>query len=94
MGSQIKLIDEIMLEVLNKNLLGDVRILQITNSAYEQLLSDFKEEFEIEYMDMGRDPSFSDLQDHFNLKILITEFEENGSNSAEEKRYELLKKVE
>ena len=81
-----RLIDQIQIELQNKNLLGEVTHICLTPSSLEELSSDFKEEFELEYMDLGRDPSKRDIEEYLNAPILI-------ENRNEGEKYSLLTKI-
>jgi hypothetical protein len=65
-----RLIDRIQSEIQNNSLITTVRYIILDDSSISELLSDFKEEFEIEYLDLGREPSFLDLQDYLSAKII------------------------
>ncbi len=67
------LIDVIMTEILDKNLLGEIRYLCVSSKTKAILINDFNEEFAAEYDEMGRKPNKADLEDYFRLKILIDE---------------------
>lgn len=69
----MRLIDVIMTEILDKNLLGEIRYLCVSSKTEQELINDFNEEFAAEYEELGRKPNKRDLQDHLRLKILIDE---------------------
>lgn len=76
-----------MNEILEKNLLGDIKYIFVNSNAKKEILKDFMEEFRVEYEDQGRTPNIFDLEDHFGMKILI-----DDKISGREK-YRLLTKV-
>lgn len=69
----MRLIDIVMTEILDKNLLGEIRYLCVSSKTKAELINDFNEEFAAEYEELGRKPNKGDLEDHFRLKILIDE---------------------
>lgn len=81
-----RLMDQIQLELLEKNLLNDVKYIILTKLSYDKLVSEFAEEFEKEYQEMERLPSFDDLQDHLGVKIIKDKLP-NGEE------YQLLAKI-
>lgn len=82
-----RFIDEVLSEILDKSLLSDgENHLYITKPALDRLLSDYQDEFKIEYEELGRRPCIDDLKDYLNVTILIKE----NLNGTE---YELLTKI-
>lgn len=73
---KVRLIDEIVPTVLEKNIMGDVTHLCMTNTSFQELLNDYSEEFETEFFELGRTPSKSDLQEYLNVKIIIGEVDD------------------
>lgn len=83
---ETRLIDQITLELLDKNLLGDVAGLNLTREALDELKADYEEEFEAELREVRRKVSVKDLEDHFNLPLVVSALP-NG------KKYQLLSKI-
>jgi len=81
-----RLIDQIQSEIRNKNILGDISYIVLTENSLDELIDDFREEFLVEYMEIGRDPNKSDVQEYLNIPILIEETNDG-------KKYNLLTKV-
>lgn len=76
----------IMTEILDKNLLGEIKYLCVSSKTKAELMNDFSDEFAAEYEDLGRPPNKADLQEHLRLKIVIDE-QLDG-----DQEYQLLKK--
>lgn len=83
-----RLIDDIQTDINNKNILFEIEFILLTKASFEELLKDFEEEFEFEYMEIGRSPGKEDVQDYLNIPIIIT-----NSILREEEKYKLLTKV-
>jgi DNA-directed RNA polymerase specialized sigma subunit len=71
------LIDEIQTEIRDKNILSE---------SFDELMNDFKEEFAVEYIELGREPSRSDIQDYLGIPIIV-------QNVNDEEKYYLLTKI-
>ena len=57
-----RLIDQIQLEIRNKDILSKISHIVLSKESLEVLYDDFKEEFAIEYSELGRTPSRRDLE--------------------------------
>lgn len=58
----------------------------LDNDSAIELIDDFQEEFSVEYEELGRKPNKYDIQEYFNVPILIQKLK-NGE------KYNLLTKV-
>jgi hypothetical protein len=81
-----RLIDEIQSEIKDKNILGEISHICLTDESLQVLIEDFKEEFQVEYEELGRKPTYRDVQEYLNVPIMVQKL--NG-----EKQYSLLKEV-
>lgn len=81
-----RLIDEIMTELSDRNILGDVIQILVTRSSIEELKNDYAEEFEHELKRAGRKVSVADLEEYFGIPLAVSKI--NG-----EEKYQLLTKV-
>lgn len=84
----MRLIDQMLLEITEKNLLGDIMTISISKDGIDELLVDYRQEFEYEIMEMGRDVNIKDVEEYFGMPIVINNFM-NGN-----KKYSLLKEAE
>lgn len=81
------MLEDLLMEIMDKNLINDTEtMLYISQSALDVLLEEYKEQFAIEYAEMGKEPSVEDLSEYLNTTILIKEY----SNAKE---YQLLTQV-
>lgn len=67
----MRLIDEVVQEVLNSNLLNEVTHLYLDKKTFSELLTDYENEFEIELLEFDRKPTKEDLEDYLNIKVVI-----------------------
>lgn len=58
----------------------------LDKASAKELINDFQEEFTVEYEELGRKPNKYDIQEYFNVPILIQELK-NGE------KYNLLTKI-
>lgn len=82
-----RLIDLIFREIHDKDILNEIEYVCFTEKSFKQLMEDFREEFVVEYEELGRDPSKEDVQDYLNLPILIIDFKDD------EGEFKLLRKI-
>lgn len=82
-----RLIDEIVTELRDKNLLGEITHICLTPDSASELMRDYQEEFESEFIEYGRSATLDDVADYFGLGI-VKEQSLNG------KKYQLLKVAE
>lgn len=81
-----RLIDQIQSEIKDKNILGEISHICLSKESLKVLIEDFNEEFQVEYKELGRDPTYRDVQEYLNVPILVQTL--HG-----EKQYSLLKEV-
>ena len=80
-----RLIDQIQTEISEKSILYRISHIVLSREGLDELFEDFKEEFIMEYIELGRKPNKDDIRDYLSLPILIQKL------SSEEKYYLLTK---
>lgn len=85
--TRVKLIDQIMTEIQDKNILNEVLYICLSSDGVNELIKEFADEFEVEYYDIGREPNKRDVEGYFGKKIVVDE------RISEDKKYLLLTKT-
>lgn len=73
----MRLLDRVWMEIMEKNLYESLTYLQLTKNSLNELLKDYEDNFDSELVDVGRKPSVEDLNDYFNVKIIIDKSEDS-----------------
>ena len=73
----MRLLDRVWMEIMEKNLYESLTYLQLTKNSLNELLKDYEDNFDSELVDVGRKPSIEDLNDYFNVKIIIDKSEDS-----------------
>ena len=81
-----RLIDEIQTEIQDKEILSKISHIVLSVESLDELITDFKEEFQLEYSELGREPSKYDVQEYLNVPIILEHMDG-------EEKYQLLTKI-
>ena len=73
----MRLLDRVWMEIMEKNLYESLTYLQLTKNSLNELLKDYEDNLDSEVVDVGRKPSVEDLNDYFNVKIIIDKSEDS-----------------
>ncbi len=73
----MKLLDRVWMEIMEKNLYESLTYLRLTKNSLNELLKNYEDIFDTELVDVERKPSVEDLNDYFNVKIIIDKSEDS-----------------
>lgn len=69
----MKLIDQIMTEIQDKNILNEVMYICLNSAGLDELVKEYRDEFVVEYYEIGREPNKREIEGYFGKKIVIDE---------------------